>query len=118
MKLSTPILSTFLVALFLGIGNQSVPSTIEGIVKYKAHAGGTREAFYPSGFILTDYQWIVSAPRKNPSVLYLIGAVDSSLIDRRVRIEGEYTIPTKIVGGAPDYSSKLHFNVVKVQLLD
>ncbi len=68
-------------------------AVIEGTVFYFV-GGGTVELMYPPGFTLLASRWIV-APSDSIGMVYLIGMVDSSYIDKRVRASGtvvKYTI--------------------------
>jgi len=93
-------------------------SLIEGTVAYlDGSGGGTMEIFYPAGFILKDYLWVFNNPNYSAQVLYLIGSIDKSYINRRVKIVGKYQIPRKNPNSAPDYSSKLFFTITRIKIL-
>lgn len=91
-------------------------SVLEGIVKY--HDGGnTQETHYHKGFILKQYYWNRNSPPTRRSVLYLEGSIDSSYMNRPVRIEGYYRIPELAPGkvnSAPDYTSEMYIRIMKI----
>ncbi len=66
-----------------------IVATIEGTVNY-TYGGGTEEMQYPFGFILIDYLWITSPPDSSYERIriYLMNKVDSSYIDKQVRVVG------------------------------
>jgi hypothetical protein len=94
-------------------------SIVEGIVGY--HGGGnTRETHYHEGFILQNYNWIANPPSTQRSVMYLEGPIDSSYIDKQVRIEGIYRIPMReprMPDSAPDYTSEMYILIKRIQIL-
>jgi hypothetical protein len=76
--------------------NNGLPA-VEGTVRYfppTVAIGGEAD---PSGFILTDYQWINRAPSFEYSRLYIKDGVDSSFLGMRVRISG--AVDTLSAGG-------------------
>jgi hypothetical protein len=92
-------------------------SLIEGTVDYTEGGGITWEIFYPSGFILKNYQWVFNAPNYSTDMLYLSGSIDKSYIKKRVQIVGRYHLPEKNSNSAPDYSSKLYFSIKRLRIL-
>lgn len=95
-------------------------SIVDGIVSY--HGGGnTRETHYHAGFVLTYPRWGANGPEHPAAVIYLIGAIDSSYMNRHIRVEGTYQIPThepRFPGAAPDYTSEMYMRISKLHLLD
>ena len=59
---------------------------VEGTVFYAA-AGGTVDLHFPAGFCLMNCQWITQTAVSD-SFPYLSGSIDSSFIDKRVRVFG------------------------------
>ncbi len=93
-------------------------SSVEGIVEY-VEGGGTREAYYPEGFVLTRCDWIRNAPRYSGEV-YLVGPVDSSFINKDVHIEGRIKLmphPTHRPDGTPDYTSMMYLYIDTIELV-
>jgi hypothetical protein len=76
-------------------------STIEGTVIY-FEGGGTVEMIYPPGFILINYQWITPPPDSSYGMIYLVDKVDSSYIDKHVRVVGKAEKIT-LTGSPPSY---------------
>lgn len=62
---------------------------IEGTVNYGSPIN-TRETSYGRGYILENYKWLISQPEYKADYIYLKGNVDSSFINKRVRIKGQY----------------------------
>ncbi len=75
---------------------------IEGTVKYLSYQNGITEAFYPPGYILTNYQQFIALPPNISQVIYIEGEIDSSYINKRVKIEGYYKIRKNNLSYIPD----------------
>jgi|GEM_PF-4513692 len=67
-------------------GSAPIPITVEGTVYYFG-GGGTVELQYPAGFRLTDCKWI-NSPGDSNAQPYISGIVDSSYIDKQIRVVG------------------------------
>lgn len=69
-------------------------SIIEGTVKYLP-GNGAEEVWIPPGFILNDYQWITTPiDSTNHGFIYLMGRVDSSYLDKHIRVVGKVSPST------------------------
>ena len=76
---------------------------IEGTVKYYDYPKNyVTENFFPSGYILTNYQRFISLPPNISPVIYILGKIDSSYINKRVKIEGYYRVRKDNLSYIPD----------------
>jgi hypothetical protein len=60
----------------------------EGTVRHVG-GGGTRETYYPEGYILDNYIWIGERPDPYDDRVYLRGIVDDSYLGKSVRAIGK-----------------------------
>ncbi len=83
----------FLTVALLGCDKQSTnslsPSILEGTVKHLPGGGTVEDHFEMPGFVLTEYQWITPPPDSTHGLIYLIGKVDTSYINKDVRVAGK-----------------------------
>jgi hypothetical protein len=94
-------------------------SIVDGTIAY--HRGGnTRETKYHPGFILINRKWILNPPPVMREVMYLRGPVDSSYMNRFVRIHGSLRIP-KYIGNdpvwGPDYTSEMTMIIDSIEVI-
>jgi hypothetical protein len=98
---------------------EPIISIVEGIVGYYSGIN-TRETYYHEAFILQQYNWMVNPPPIQRSVMYLEGSIDSSYMNKRVRIEGVYHIPMyepRMPDSGPNYTSEMYFQIKDIQIL-
>ena len=76
--------------------NESGP-TVEGIVGLHPPTMAIGGEADPPGYILRDYRWISGQPGFAYSRIYIEGPLDSSYLNKRVRVTGK--IETISVGG-------------------
>ena len=94
-------------------------SIVEGTVGYSGGVN-TRETHYMPGFILTNLNWLANPPPYD-GVVYLVDSVNNSYMDKRVRIEGTYSVPShtlKSPGASPDYTSEIFLHIKKLTVLE
>jgi hypothetical protein len=76
--------------------------TIEGTVFYFV-GGGTVEMPYPAGYRLLYAHWVTQSPDSSAGPVYLNGIVDSSFVNKHVRVTG-LTEVDSAHGTAPGYT--------------
>jgi hypothetical protein len=124
----TAIIAIAVLFLFFGCKKNASESTdnhpiatpaspnVEGTVFYFV-GGGTVEMIYPPGFRLQNYHWFNQNPDSALPV-YVSGAIDSSYIDKFVRVYGTYR-KTTMNGDLPGYSmSFTQFNADSLQVVN
>ena len=75
---------------------------IEGTVFYFM-GGGTVEMPYPPGYRLLYAHWVTPSSDSASGPVYLEGTVDSSFVDKHVRVVGQVKVSISH-GTAPGYS--------------
>jgi len=90
-------------------------SVAEGVVGYRGE-GNVRETHYSSGFILESREWIVNPPPERRDVVYLVGAIDSSYLNRAVRVKGLITLDQ--LYNSPDRTSQMWMNVDSIEIIE
>jgi len=87
-------------------------SIIEGIVSYQ---NGPVQAGRPAQkiFFLKDFMWTLNRPFPGGDIVYLLGSVDDTYIDKSVLVVGTYQI---VPGNERDHTTRIYFNVNKIVL--